>query len=61
MDAGSSGTRIHIYRWQDHDNARKKASKDQLQSLPGIITKKKWAKKIHPGELLDLDMVRTRP
>lgn len=49
LDAGSSGTRIHIYRWQDPVQAHAKASKAQLSALPKIITKKKWAKKIHPG------------
>ncbi|KAH0605578.1 uncharacterized protein H6S33_004800 [Morchella sextelata] len=49
LDAGSSGTRIHIYRWDDPEKARKKATKDQLSGLPEITTSKKWAKKIHPG------------
>lgn len=49
LDAGSSGTRIHIYRWLNHDKAREKADKDLLQSLPVIETDKKWTKKIHPG------------
>lgn len=49
MDAGSSGTRVHIYRWLNSDTARKSASKAQLQRLPEIETDKKWTKKIHPG------------
>ncbi|KAF2188202.1 hypothetical protein K469DRAFT_90936 [Zopfia rhizophila CBS 207.26] len=49
LDAGSSGTRIHIYRWLNSDIARKKASETQLQSLPVLETDKKWIKKIHPG------------
>ncbi|KAH7115963.1 nucleoside phosphatase family-domain-containing protein [Dendryphion nanum] len=49
LDAGSSGTRVHIYRWLNNDKARAKASKSQLQSLPVIETDKKWTKKIHPG------------
>ncbi|KAI8942487.1 hypothetical protein NX059_000553 [Plenodomus lindquistii] len=49
LDAGSSGTRVHIYRWLNSDNARNKATDAQLHSLPVIETKKKWTKKIHPG------------
>ena len=49
FDAGSSGTRLHIYRWLDSKIARQKASEHQLQSLPVLETKTKWTKKIHPG------------
>ncbi|PGH02415.1 hypothetical protein AJ79_07647 [Helicocarpus griseus UAMH5409] len=49
LDAGSSGTRIHVYRWPDSVKARKSASAKELASLPEIITKDKWTKKIHPG------------
>lgn len=49
LDAGSSGTRVHIYRWLNSENARKEATDVQLHSLPVIETDKKWTKKIHPG------------
>ncbi|KAK3991400.1 nucleoside phosphatase family-domain-containing protein [Cladorrhinum sp. PSN332] len=53
LDAGSSGTRLHIYRWQDPEKALKHALKhgpsEALSSLPKIMTDKKWTKKIHPG------------
>ncbi|KAH9881915.1 hypothetical protein J1614_001086 [Plenodomus biglobosus] len=49
LDAGSSGTRVHIYRWLNSQDARDKATDAQLHSLPVIETKKKWTKKIHPG------------
>ncbi|CAO2654719.1 Nn.00g114520.m01.CDS01 [Neocucurbitaria sp. VM-36] len=49
LDAGSSGTRVHIYRWLHSDTARKQATDVQLHSLPVIETDKKWTKKIHPG------------
>ncbi|KAF1993135.1 hypothetical protein P154DRAFT_478100 [Amniculicola lignicola CBS 123094] len=49
LDAGSSGTRVHIYRWLNSDKARAKASDDQLHALPVLETDKKWTKKIHPG------------
>jgi Golgi apyrase len=49
LDAGSSGTRVHIYRWLNNNAARNKATDAQLHSLPVIETDKKWTKKIHPG------------
>ncbi|KAH6614002.1 nucleoside phosphatase family-domain-containing protein [Boeremia exigua] len=49
LDAGSSGTRVHIYRWLNSDAARKGATDAQLHGLPVIETDKKWTKKIHPG------------
>lgn len=49
LDAGSSGTRLHIYRWQDPGKARKHATKEALQSLPQLETKDKWTKKTRPG------------
>ncbi|KAJ4331187.1 Golgi apyrase [Didymella glomerata] len=49
LDAGSSGTRVHVYRWLNSDAARKGASDQQLHALPVIETDKKWTKKIHPG------------
>lgn len=49
LDAGSSGTRLHIYKWKDPAKARKHASKQELHSLPKLETEKKWTKKIKPG------------
>lgn len=49
LDAGSSGTRLHIYRWKDPLRALKSASEEELRSLPKIMTEKKWVKKIRPG------------
>ncbi|KAF2129273.1 hypothetical protein P153DRAFT_16447 [Dothidotthia symphoricarpi CBS 119687] len=49
LDAGSSGTRVYIYRWLNSDTARKQATDAQLHTLPVIETDKKWTKKIHPG------------
>ena len=49
LDAGSSGTRVHVYRWLNHAKAVKEADAVELQSLPKLETKKKWTKKIKPG------------
>ena len=51
LDAGSSGTRVHVYRWLENSIALHQASgdKDALKSLPEIKTKEEWTKKIHPG------------
>lgn len=50
LDAGSSGTRVHIYRWLNNAKARQEANPKELKSLPKIKTKEEWTKKIHPGE-----------
>lgn len=49
LDAGSSGTRIHVYRWLDSKAARLIANETRLHSLPALETHGKWTKKIHPG------------
>ncbi|KAI9713429.1 MAG: Golgi apyrase [Bogoriella megaspora] len=49
LDAGSSGTRLHIYRWLNNARARQEATIEELHSLPVIQTKKSWTKKIKPG------------
>lgn len=49
LDAGSSGTRLHIYKWKDPSRRQLDASKDDLASLPEIKTKKDWTRKIRPG------------
>lgn len=49
LDAGSSGTRIYIYKWNEHRYARKIAKPDELKLLPKIETKKKWTLKQKPG------------
>ncbi|KAJ5091910.1 hypothetical protein NUU61_006780 [Penicillium alfredii] len=49
LDAGSSGTRVHVYRWLRNGFARKEADVDDLKTLPEIKTKEDWTKKIRPG------------
>ncbi|KAI1813137.1 nucleoside phosphatase family-domain-containing protein [Poronia punctata] len=47
LDAGSSGTRLHIYRWKDPSRVLKHATVEELNSLPSI--ENHYTKKIHPG------------
>ena len=48
LDAGSSGTRLHVYRWKDPAKAIKHASKDELHSLPKLETDERIQEK-YPG------------
>lgn len=47
LDAGSSGTRVYIYRWLPNTLARQDES--TLHALPQLETEDKWTKKVHPG------------
>ncbi|KAI5457208.1 putative nucleoside diphosphatase [Mariannaea sp. PMI_226] len=47
LDAGSSGTRLYVYKWKNHAAAVKDAGTKELKSLPKIKLEK--SKKIHPG------------
>lgn len=47
LDAGSSGTRVYIYKWKDPAKALKKASASEAHILPKLKLHK--SKKIHPG------------
>ncbi|KAJ6443120.1 nucleoside diphosphatase [Purpureocillium lavendulum] len=47
LDAGSSGTRVYVYKWKHPAAAAKHASTTELHSLPKL--KLKESKKIHPG------------
>ncbi|QIW98944.1 hypothetical protein AMS68_004462 [Peltaster fructicola] len=49
LDAGSSGTRVYIYRWEKPESVRNHGDLIELAKLPKIKTKKEWIKKIHPG------------
>ncbi|KAJ1331891.1 golgi apyrase [Microdochium nivale] len=50
LDAGSSGTRLHVYRWENAAHVIKDAeSPQELRRLPELKTKKDWTKKIRPG------------
>lgn len=47
LDAGSSGTRVYVYKWKNPSRASKKASAEELHRLPKLKLEK--SKKIHPG------------
>ena len=47
LDAGSSGTRVYVYRW--HANSVSRLDTAHLSTLPALETKGKWTKKVHPG------------
>lgn len=49
LDAGSSGTRVHVYRWLNTARARQDAKEGELSNLPKLETKKHYTKKIRPG------------
>ncbi|KAI9683576.1 MAG: Golgi apyrase [Trizodia sp. TS-e1964] len=49
LDAGSSGTRVYVYKWLENSKAKKVASMSEMKNLPVLTTQKKWAKKIKPG------------
>ena len=50
LDAGSSGTRLHVYRWENAGKVIQDAdSVEELRRLPELKTKKHWTKKIRPG------------
>lgn len=49
IDAGSSGSRIQIYRWQAGEAGLKDAKDDQLRSPPKITQKEGWTLKTSPG------------
>ncbi|KAL6881507.1 nucleoside diphosphatase [Trichoderma novae-zelandiae] len=47
LDAGSSGTRVYVYKWKDPSKAFKEASASGAHVLPKLKLRK--SKKIHPG------------
>lgn len=52
IDAGSSGSRIHVFKWQDTESllhATNQDSQSILQSVPHIHQEKDWTFKLNPG------------
>lgn len=49
IDAGSSGSRIQIYKWQDTKAALLSAEVEVSKSPPNIVQEEGWTKKTSPG------------
>ena len=49
LDAGSSGTRVYVYRYKTAEYVRDKDDKKELARLPKLETKGKWNHKVKPG------------
>jgi Golgi apyrase len=49
IDAGSSGSRVHIYSWPDPTKVKEQADLDERRSVPEINQHPEWNKKISPG------------
>lgn len=50
IDAGSSGSRVYVYKWTDPTALGKETSDESvLHSVPHIRTRKEWTKRIEPG------------
>lgn len=50
IDAGSSGSRLHIYRWNEYYGSALNSMDDKSQhSVPQLYQSKEWAKKVSPG------------
>ncbi|WPH04410.1 Hypothetical protein R9X50_00730100 [Acrodontium crateriforme] len=49
LDAGSSGSRVYVYRWLTSEAAKAKDDGKKLERLPRLKTKKNWHKKVKPG------------
>lgn len=49
LDAGSSGSRVYVYKWKSAKAVKAKGDSKALSSLPEIKTDKDWRKKVHPG------------
>lgn len=50
IDAGSSGSRINVFKWQDNDALiAENVQEELLHSVPQILQEKDWTKKVTPG------------
>ncbi|CUS21935.1 LAQU0S04e04214g1_1 [Lachancea quebecensis] len=49
IDAGSSGSRVYIYKWQDPVYTSEVEDVENLDSVPQIFLSKEWTTKTSPG------------
>jgi Golgi nucleoside diphosphatase len=49
LDAGSSGTRIYVFRYKTAEYVKEDKDEEELARLPKIKTKKSWNSKVKPG------------
>lgn len=55
IDAGSSGSRVYVYSWKDHDHIKSILSADDLKASIPIVERGdehglKWTKREEPGK-----------
>lgn len=56
IDAGSSGSRVYVYSWKDHDYVRSTTSAEELKGSIPIVERGdplglKWTRREEPGTL----------
>lgn len=49
VDAGSSGSRLQVFRWNDLSSTNSGSLDELLKSVPQIEQKKEWGMRINPG------------
>ncbi len=49
LDAGSSGSRVYVYRYKTAEYVKEDHDEEELGRLPKIKTKKSWNNKVKPG------------
>ncbi|CEP60382.1 apyrase LALA0_S01e09472g [Lachancea lanzarotensis] len=49
IDAGSSGSRVYVYKWEDPTVTAEQASEKEQHSIPKIYLDREWTYKTSPG------------